>query len=134
MTNGPVSVTEKGPAHSSAMGAHWGWCFFSLCRFLWAWKKWWFDETNCTNLLWTSFLFKYTSVILSFCKYKNLLEILYNLCYEWSSTKKKMITFFDNKKYNIITKVGIDVISHQPTWQWQTIFESKKLWTNNTTK
>ena len=29
--------------------------------------------------------------------------------------KKKMITFFDNKKYNIITKVGIDVISHQPT-------------------
>ena len=34
VTNGPVSVTEKGPAHSSAMGAHWGWCFFSLCRFL----------------------------------------------------------------------------------------------------
>ena len=28
VTNGPVSVTEKGPAHSSAMGTHWGWCFF----------------------------------------------------------------------------------------------------------
>ena len=29
VTNDPVSVTEKGPAHSSAMGTHWGWCFFS---------------------------------------------------------------------------------------------------------
>ena len=59
VTNGPVSIIEKGPAHSSAMGTHWGWCFFfSVCRFLWSWKEWWCDETNCTDLLWTSLLFK----------------------------------------------------------------------------